>query len=386
MCPSPQNRRAHEGGLEQPEGMYYAEQKQSHNNRTRLGELRQAPNKVFNGFNEDERFVEQNDVRCDKVDNVYAHDLRPQPRRRSEKVLPSIERDLHEEHNEPATLYEKTRQVNPFGSYQSQPNRGLQQLPMPSIINLDDDGELPSSKRRRLADQQPVNSYGHTRTVLVPIEQIGDRQPRYERPYEAAYHDDMGHFVSDKRIVPLPRKEARARSPMSRQEFHLSSPQKHIQRHWNQVPDRVERYPQPRDHYQIPLSRSEKVDDSKSPSRAVFALPEYYNDSLSFSGSSQFAPRRRETSDLGFPSRHNVSVISNTDNFYADSQGMTRRLQPLDVAEPSMPSRFSDMSIDYRQHEDDQRPDRAAYLPSTTTSNFHRYTDGSTGALPYPLQ
>ena len=369
--PSQQDRRVHEGGLEQPKRTYYAEEDQLQNDRMGLDELRQPPNRVFD---HDERFVSQND------DNLYAKS-EAQSRRRPEMVLPSIERDFPDEHNDQASLHGKIRQVNHFGSYQPS-SRGMQQLPAPSVVNLDDYEKLPSSKRRRIDNQQPVSSYGPARTVLVPIEHVDDRRPRYERSYEAVYRDDMGHFISDKRIVPLPPKEDRTRSPISYQEPQMFSPRRQIKRRLDQVADPVERFPRPRDHYQIPLSRSENVEDLQFPSRAIFAPKEYSNDSPSFLESPQLASRHLESSDLGFPSRHDVGVIANSDRAYAASDGMTRRLHPLEVAEKSMPSRLSDLSIDGRQREGD----RIIHLPFTAASDFHRHTKPSTGAFTYSIK
>lgn len=298
-------------------------------------------------------------------------------------VLPSIERDLPDKQDDQTTLHGIARQVNPFGSYQPL-NRRTLQLPAPSIINLDKYEELPSSKRRRIDDQHPVGSHSQGRTILVPIEQIDDHRLRYERPHEAVYRDGTRHFVSDTRIVPLPPKEERARHLISQQELQLFSPREQLDRRPDQVADRGERYPQPRDHYQVPLSHSQNVENLRFPSDAVFAPPECYNDSPSFFNSSQFASRHRESSDLVFSSRRDVGVIADSDRIYADSDGMTRRSQPLGVPERrSMPSRLSDTSIDYRQRDDDRRPDRVTYVPFTATADLHRNSRQSTGALTY---
>ncbi len=319
----------------------------------------------------------QHDMRHENGNNLYAPNLNSQSRRRSEMVLPSIERDLHDEFSEPKPPQGNLRQVNSFGSYEPL-SRGMQQLPAPSIIKLDNYEELPSSKRRRIDDQQPTNTHGQARTILVPIEQIDDRRTRYERPYDAMYRDDTGQFVSDKRIVPLPPKEERARSPINPRGLQSFSPRKQIKGRLDQVADRVERYPQPRDHYQIPLSRSENVEDLRFPSRATFASQEYSNDSPLFS-SSQFAPRHSESSDLAFQSRRNVGVIANGDRNFAGSNGMMRRIPPMELADRSMPSRFDDMSIDHRQNENDRRPDHVSYLPITAPADFHSHGRPSTG-------
>ena len=261
----------------------------------------------------------------------------------------------------------------------------MHQLPTPSIINLDDYEELPSSKRRRIDDQQPINSHSQGRTILVPIEQIDDRRVRYERPHEAVYRDDTGHIVSDNRIVPLPAKEERARPPISYQDLQLLSPRTQMERRSNQVVDCGERYPQPRDHYQVPPSRSENVERLKFPTRAVFAPPECYNDSPSFFDSSQYTPRHHESSDPGYSSRHDAGAIANSDRVYANSNGTMHRLQHYEVAERSMPSQFSDMSIDYRQCDQDRRPDRVTYVPFTATADSHTHTRPSTGTLTYSV-
>ena len=294
-------------------------------------------------------------------------------------VLPSIERDLPDKQGDRTSLYGETRQVNPSGSYQPLILR-TQQFPAPSIINLDDHEELPSSKRRRMGDQQPVDSHSRGRTVLVPIEQIDDHRLRFDRPHEAAYRDDTGDFISDKRIVPLPPKEERARPPISHQELQLSSPRTQLERRADQVADRGERHLRPRDHFRVSLSRPENVENLQFPSRALFAPPEYYNDSPSFFDSSQSDPRHHESSDLGFSSRHDIGAIADSDRVYADSGGMMRRLPPLEVAEKSVPSRFSDMSIDYRQRDNDRRPNHVTYDPLTATADIQRYTRPSTGA------
>lgn len=377
--PSQRDRRVHEGSLEQPQKVCYTEEDLAHKHGTRPLELRQAPSRVRD---EGERFVGQNYPRQENGHNVYAHDLESQSRRRSEMVLPSIERDLPNKQGDQTSLHEKTGRVNPFGSYQP-PNGGRQQLPAPLIINLDDHEELPSSKRCRIDNQQPVDSHGQGRTILVPIEQIDDRRLRYEQPHEAVYRDDTGHFVSDRRIVPLPPKEERAKHLSGQQELRLFSPRAQMERRPDQVADRGERDPQPRDPYQVPLSHSENVENLQFPSRAVFAPPECYNDSPKSFDSSQFAPKHHESSDLAFSSRHDVSVIADSHRVYADSDGMMRRLPPLGVAERLMPSRFSDMSIDYRQRDDDRRPDRVTYVPSTAATDFHTYTRPTTGALTY---
>ena len=373
---SQQHRGMHEGGLEQPKRMYRAEEDELYNNGTRPFEVRQAPTRACNP---DERFVSQNDNGEDDFNNRYALDFETRFRRRSEMVLPSIERDLPDEHSDQTSLHGRTRQVNPCGS--DQPfTRGMQQLPAPSIIDFDY-GELPNSKRRRIDNHQPVSSHGQARTILVPIEQVDERRPRYERPHEALYRNDTGHIVLDKRIVPLPPKEERARSLISHKELQLLSPRNQIERYPDQVADRVERYPRPRDHHQIPLSRSENVEDLQFSSRAIVTPQEHSKDSPTFIESAQFAPRLLESSDLGFPARHDVGVIANSDRAYADPGAMTRYFQPLEIAERSMPSRFSDMSIDCRQRDDGRRPDCVTYLPFTATTDFRRHTTGSSAYL-----
>ena len=376
---SQQDRRNHEEALEQPKRLYYAENDRSHDSRTQLVELRQPPSRAFDLS---EKFVNQDNIRQESGNSLYAGDFEAPSRRRSEMVLPSIERDIPNEHSDQISLNGRSRQVNPFGPYRPL-SRGMQQLPAPSIINLDDYEDPPIGKRRRIDHQQPVNAHGHSRTMLVPLEQIDDHQPWYQRPHEAIYRDDGGHSVSDKRIVPLPPKGERARSPIGHQELQLISPHEQSMRRLDQVVDRVERYPQSRDHYQIPLSRTENVEDSQFPSRAKVVPPVYFKDSPSFFQSSQVAPRHLESSDLGVSSRHHIGVIANSDRAYANPNGMTRRLQPLEVAERSTPPRFSDMSIDYRHRDDDGRPDRATYLPVTGMADLQRQTGPSTGASVY---
>ena len=376
---SQQDRRVYEGSLEQPEGNYYTEKDLPRKNETRPLELQHAPNRILD---EGESLLSQNEPRKGNGNTSNAHLFESQSRRRSDMVLPSIERDLPDKQGDPASLHGITRQVNLFGSYQP-PNLGTQQLPASSMINIDDHERLQSSKRRRIDDQQPVDSHNHGRTILVPIEQIDDRRLRYEQPHEAVYRDSTAPFVSDKRIVPLPPKEERARHLISQQESHLSSPQTQMERHPDQVADRGERYLRPRDHYQVSLSHSENVENLQFPLRAVFAPPEYYNDSPSFFDSSQFAPRHHESSDLTFSSRHDVGVIADSDRVNASSDGMMRRVQPLRVAERSMPSRFSDMSMYYRHRDEDCKPDRVTYVPCTTTADVHRHIRPSAGALTY---
>ena len=297
-------------------------------------------------------------------------------------VLPSIERDLPDKQGDQESPYGKARQVVSFGSYQTL-NRGTQQLPAPSIINLDDYEDLPSSKRRRIDDQRPVDSLSQGRTVLVPIEQIDDHQRRCERPHEAVYRDDTGYSASDMRIVPLPPKEERTKPPVSHQELQQFPPRKQMERRPDEVVDRGERYAQPLDHYRVPLSRSENVEHLQFPSRAVFAPPEYYNDSPSFLDSSSFTPKHDENSDQRFSLRRKVGVNADSDRVYADCDGPMRHLQPLEGAGSSIPSRFSDMSIDHRQRDDDRRPDRVTYIPLNNTTDFHGHTRPSSGALVY---
>ena len=378
---SQQNPRVYKGGLEQPKRIFYPEEDRPDSNGTQLLEGPQVPTRVFY---QGERLSIQNNPSQKNREDIYPHGLEPQPRRRSDMVLPSIERDLPDNQGDQTSLQGETRQVNSFHSYQPL-IRGTQQLPAPSIVNVDDYEELPSSKRRRIDDQQPINAHSQARTVLIPIERIDDRQFRYERPHEAVYRNDAGQFVSDNRIVPLPPKEERVRPIISRQEFQLAPPITQMERRPERVADRGERYSQPRDHYQAPLSRSENVENLQFPSRAFFAPPEYCNDSSSFFESFQFAPRRHESSDLGFSSRHDVGVIANSDRVYADSDGMMRRLQPLEVAERSMPSRLSDMSINYRQRDDDRRPDRDMYLPFTASDDSHRQMKPLTGTSTFCL-
>lgn len=379
--PSQQHLPMDEGGLEQPKRVYHAGKDELYHNGTRPVEVRQPPTRAFD---RGERFVSQNDNGQEDVNHLYTRDFEMRTRRRSEMVLPSIERDLPDEHSDWTSLHGKKRHVNPSGSDQTF-TRGIPQLPAPSIIDLHDYGELPNSKRRRIDNQQPVCSHGQARTMLVPIEQIDDRRPRYERPHDALYRNDTGHTVLDKRIVPLPPKDERARSRISHQELQLLSPRNPIKRCPDQVADHVERYPRPHDHYQIPLSRSENVENLQFPSRASFTPQEHSKDSPSFFESSQFAPRHLESSDLGFPSRHDVGVIANSDRAYADSAGTTRYFQPLEVAERSMPSRFSEMSIDCRQRDGGRMPDCVTYLPFTATTDFPRHTRQSRGSSAYLL-
>ena len=374
---SQQDRSIHERSLEQPERVYYGAEDQPPNNGKRPAELRQFPNSVFD---HGEDFVSQNVSREDV--HLYGHNLEPQPHRRSDMILPSIERDLLEEEGDQTSSHGRNWQVNPFGSYQPL-SRETQRLPAHSVINVDDYEEPSSRKRRRIDDQQSIDSHTQGKTILVPIEQIEDRRSGYERTHEPVYHDDSGQFFADKRIVPLPPKEEPARPPVSYQELQPLSPRTQVEMRSDQMNDRGSSYPQPRHRYQVSLSRSENVQRSEFPSRAVFTPPEYYNDSPSFFDSSQYAPRYHESSDLGLSSRRDVGVIANSDRFYADANGMMRRLQPFEVIERSMPSQFSDMSIDYRQRDNDRRLDRAAQVPDTTTADVYTHARPSTGVLSY---
>ena len=364
---SHQDPHSHERSLEQPKRIHNADVDQLYTNGTRSVGLRQVPNR---DFDQGVRFVSQNSPGQENGSSLYAHYFEAQSRQRSEMVLPSIERDLPDRQSNQITLHEETRQVNPFDSYQP-PNRGTQQLPVHSIVNLNDYDEQPSSKRRRINDQQPIDSYSQGRTILVPIEQIDDRPLRYEGLREAAYRDGNGYFVSDKRIVPLPPKEERARPPTSNQELQLFSPRTQIERRPDQIAARGERYPHPRDHYQLPLSRAENVENLQS---------EYYNDSPFFFDSSQFVPRHHESSGFNFSSRHNVGVIADSDRVYAGSNGAMRRFQPFEAA---MPSRLSELSIDSRRRDEDRRLDRITYVPFAATADFPRHTRPPTGALSY---
>lgn len=376
---SPQGRQVPRG-QEQPKRLHYADEDQPYTSERRPVELGRAPNGVLTHGRD---FLNQNNTRHEDGIDINTHNFELQSHRRFEKVLPSIERDLLDEHRDQTPLHGKTWQVSPLGSY-GPPNRGRQQFPAPSVINLDDYEELPISKRRRTDSQQPTIFHSQGRTILVPIEQIDDRQPRYEQSREAAYRDDMGHSVPDKRIVPLPPKSDRAKSPISHQEVQILSPRKQlIPRRLNSVADRVEWYPQPRDHRQVPPSRIENVEHMPFRSRAVVAPPEYHNDSPSFFDSSHSSPRHHENNVVGFPSRHDVGVIANSDREFADSNRITRRLQPVEVADRSMPSRFNDVSMAYRQRDDDRRTDLGTFLPSTATADLHRHAKSLTGALAY---
>lgn len=377
--PSRPNRRVHDEGLEQSNRIFYAEKGQPHNNGIRPIELRQVPERVID---QDERFVSQNDTRQENGENRYGHDLEPESRRRSDMVLPSIERDLPNKQGDQTSLYGKARQVNSFDSYQPL-NRGRQQLPAPSIINLDGYEELPSSKRRRVDEQRPVDSLNQGRSVLVPIEQIDDHRLRRERPHEAVYRDETGYFASDKRIVPLPPKEERTKPPVSHQELQQAFSRTQMERRPDEVFNRGDRHPL--DHYRVPLSRSENVDYLQFPSRSVYAPPEYYNDSPSFLDSSSFAPEHHESNDQRFSLRRKIGVNADSDRIYAHSDETMRPLQPLEGAERSIPSRFNDMSIDHWQHDDDRKPDRVTYIPINTSANFHRHTAPSSGALIYSV-
>ena len=369
------NRHVHDGDLEQSNRIYYAEEDHPHNNRIRPVEIRQVPNRVID---QNERFVSQNDSRQENGQSRYGHDVEPESRRRSEMVLPSIERDLPNKQGDQTSLYGKARQVDSFDSYQPL-NGGTQQLPGPSIINLHDYEEAPSSKRRRVDDQRPVDSLSQSRTVLVPIEQIDDHRLRYEEPHEAVYRDETGYFASDKRIVPLPPKEERTKPPVSHQELQRISPRTQMEWRPDEVADRGERHPL--DHYRVPLSRSENVEHLQFPSRSVFAPPEYHNDSPSFLDSSSFAPENHKSNDQRFSLRHKVGVNADSDRVYAHSDETMRYIQPLEGAGRSIPTRFSDMSIDHWQRDDDRRPDRVSYIPLTTTADFQRPTEPSSGAF-----
>ena len=297
-------------------------------------------------------------------------------------ILPSIERDLPIEESDQTSGHDRVRQVNPFGSYQPL-SREAQQLPAHSIINVDDYEEPSSRKRRRIDNQQSIDSHTQGKTILVPIEQIDDSWPGYERTHSPVYHDDSEHFVADKRIVPLPPKEERARLPVSYQEPQPLSPRTRVEMRSNQMNDRGDSYPQQRHRYQGPFSRSENVQRSDFPSRAVLTTPEYYNESSSFVDSSKYAPRFHGSSELSVSSRRDVGVIANSDRFYADANGMMHRLQPFEVTQRSMPSQFSDMSIDYRQRNNDRRLDRAAQVPDTTTADVYTHARPSIGVFSY---
>ncbi|KAM0806053.1 hypothetical protein BDR22DRAFT_465 [Usnea florida] len=324
VYPSQQDRFIDERSLEQPERVYYSADDQPPNNGKRPTELQQFPNRVYD---HGEDFIGQNVSREDN--RLYGHNPQAQPRRRSNIILPSIERDLPDEEGDQTSRHGRVRQVNPFGSYQPL-SREVQRLPAHSIIEVDDYEEPSSRKRRRIDDQQSIDSHTQGKTILVPIEQVNDRQLGFDRTHEPVYHDDPEHFVADKRIVPLPPKEERARPPVIYQELQPLSPRTQVEMHSDQMNDRGSIHSQPRHRYQVPLSHSENVQRIEFPSRAVFTPPEYHNDSPSFVDSSQNAPSFRESNDLGIASRRDVGVIADSDRFYAGPNGMMHRLQPTE--------------------------------------------------------
>ena len=372
---SQQDRSIYKRSLEQPERIYYSAEDQPPSNGKRPTELRQFTNSVFD---HGEDFVGQNVSREDS--RLYGHNLEPQPRRRSNMILPSIERDLPDEKGDQTSGHGRGWQVNPFGSYQPL-SREAQRMPAHSIINVDDHEEPSSRKRRRTDDQQSIDSHTQGKTILVPIEQVDDRRHGYERTHEPVYYDDSEHFVADKRIVPLPPKEERARPSVSYQELQPLTPRTRVQIHSDQMDDRGNCHPQPRHRYQVPLSRSENVQRSEFPSRAIMTPPEYYNDSPSFVDSSQYASRFHESSDIGIASRRDIGVIADSDRFYAGPNGMIHRLEPTAVTERLMPSQFSDMSIDYRQRDNDRRLGRPAQVLDSTTADVYTHARPSTGVL-----
>ena len=377
VYPSQQDRFIYERGLDQPKRIYYSADDQPPNNGKCPTELRHFPNSEFD---HGEDFVGQNVSREDS--RLYGHNLEPQLRRRSNMILPSIERDLPDAEGDQTSGRGRSWQVNPFGSYQPL-DREAQRLPAHSIINVDDYEEPSSRKRRRIDDQQSIDSHTQGKTILVPIEQIDDRWPGYEMTHEPVYHDDSEHFVADKRIVPLPPKEERARPPVSYQELQPLSPRTRVEMHSDQMNDHGNNHLQPRHRYQVPLSRSENVQRSEFPSRAIFTPPEYYNDSPSFVNSSQYASRLHESSDLGIASRRDVGVIADSDRYYAGPNGMMHGLQPTAVTERLMPSQFSDMSIDYRQRDNDRKLGRPAQVLDGTTADVYTIARPSTGVLSY---
>ena len=375
VYPSQQDRSFYEKSLEQPERIYYSAEDQPPNNGKRPNELRQFTNSVFDhGEDSVGRNVSREDSRR------YGHNLEPQSRRRSNMILPSIERDLPDEEGDQTSGHGRVWQVNPFGSYQPL-SREAQRMPAHSIINVDDYEEPSSRKRRRTDDQQSIDSHTQGKTILVPIEQIDDRRHGYERIHEPVYHDDSEHFVADKRIVPLPPKEERANPFVSYQELQPLSPRPRVEMHSDQMNDRGNCHPQPRHRYQVPLSRSENVQRSEFPSRAIMTPPEYCNDSPSFVDSFQYASRFHESSDLGIASRRDIGVIADSDRFYAGPNGMMHCLEPTAVTERLMPSQSSDMSIDYRQRDNDRRLGRPARVIDNTTADVYTHARPSIGVL-----
>ena len=370
-----QDRSINERSLEQPERIYYSADDQPPSNGKRPTELRQLSNRVYD---HGEDFIGQNVSREDS--RLSGHNPEAQPRRRSNMILPSIERDLPDEEGDQTSGHGRLWQVNPFGSYQPL-SREVQRLPAHPIIEIDDYEEPSSRKRRRIDDQRSIDPHTQGKTILVPIEQVNDRQLGFDRTHEPVYHDDPEHFVADKRIVPLPPKEERARPSVTYQELQPLSPRTQVEMHLDQMNDRGSNHPQPRHRYQVPLSRSENVQRIEFPSRAVFTPPEYYNDSPSFVDSSQYAPRFHESNDLGIASRRDVGDIAHSDRFYAGPNGMMHRLLPTEVNERSMPSQFSDMSINYRQRDNDRRLGRPAQVPHSNTADVYTHARPSTGVL-----
>lgn len=284
--------------------------------------------------NDSARFVEFQKSPLELNDSCYPPNSETLPRRHSDRVLPSIEDDAYA-----------------VRSQQDGSTTGPTRKSARSIVRINGHEEPPSSKRPRVDDfmhvsnqrtQEPYASYGHGRTILIPLDQVTNGPAPRQRPSRLTNDAEPRAIKHDPRIVML--------SPRDPERYPDSGtePQSIVQpgRGPNRPPlvvDYGRRGTLPPKHLQFSSSRAERGELSQVSLHDSQALRSS-NSSSHYSLDASRLPTAYEMTDPHFlPRDDGATAVNGRDvNPRAADQNLSR----FDEAGRGAHSRFRELALD----------------------------------------
>jgi len=272
------------------------------------------------------------------LDTSHSYRLESPLRRHPELILPSIEGGLPNARDQQAVNPHHHQGMNDFTQRHTD-NREMLRPRALSVVYLDE--EERQTKRRRILDQQPLDDH-HPRTVLIPLHYgAEDYQGMTTGPAKAVYYENVPLSALDKRIIPLPPRDAR----------RYEDDQRRIQTitHNRDVENRSV-HQMPGEEYQPRYENPEVPAQPQSPKRSLAFQPVYDQQSpILFNAS---APSYREVLDQRPAPRHTSGVEKGGARVFSDSYAVRSRPQYYDDVGRDMRANFRNLEVDPQKHHD----------------------------------
>ena len=280
-------------------------------------------------------------------DTLYARSFETQPRRHSELILPSVEREPRSEAQQ-SFNDAHPQQHNPFALGESI-NRGMPADSASSQAHLRTHEGPPQHKKRRIDDQQIDDYHGRERVIFMPLQTSEGYQKTRERPTEAVYDQSTRPVTLNNRIVQLlPRDATRYAGSQGRVQM--------IDRY--EVGEGQLSHRAPRKHVQVPPLSPSASRQPQSLLSSNLLQSVYDHESPTLLKASKNAPLYREVHDQSPFSRHTSGSAVVDASKATDSYAALARPRRFDNTGKEMRSEFRGMTIEdqqFREHKPGMR-------------------------------